>query len=151
MRNQDHTVAFEQHADVLAIFYGPDAYISASWYETKNVASTWNYRAVHAKGMLQFLEEEGLHQLLIKLTDHFEADPHSPASVHNMDEAYIRKMMKAIVAFEIEVTQLDHVFKLSQNKDQKTVGDIVSQLESGNVEAKAVAKEMKEQTRSPLQ
>ena len=145
MRKQEHTVAFEKNANVLAIFYGEHRYISASWYETKNVASTWNYQAVHAKGIIHFLEEEDLYQLLIKLTDHFESNPHSPASVHTMDKTYVNNMMKAIVAFEIEITRLNHVFKLSQNKDPKTIDTIVSQLKSGNSDVMVVAEKIKDQ------
>ncbi len=131
-RKQDHTLAFEQNAQVLAIFSGNHAYISASWYETKNTVSTWNYQAVHAKGILKFLDEQALHQLLVKLTDTFEGNPHSPAAVQNQDEEYIARNMKAIIAFEIELTDIQHVFKLSQNKNEKTYDNIVAHLSNSN-------------------
>jgi len=146
MRKQDHTIAFEQNAQVLAIFSGNHAYISASWYETKNVVSTWNYQAVHAKGILRFLDEQALHQMLIKLTNTFEGSSHSPAAVHHQDEQYIVKNMKAITAFEIELTDIQHVFKLSQNKNEKTYDAIMAHLSnSSNTEDTAIAAIMADQ------
>lgn len=144
MRKQDHTEAFGWQPNVLAIFQGAHAYISASWYETKNVASTWNYQAVHAKGSLKFLDETDLFHLLVKLTAHFENNPDSPAQVKHMDDAYIRSNMKAIIGFEIEITELQHVFKLSQNRDKISFEQIVDQLQTGDYESKAVADEMQQ-------
>lgn len=143
MRKLQHTLAYEQNANVLAIFQGAHCYISAQLYEPQNVASTWNYSAVHASGTLRLLDDDGLYAVLKNMTSHFEGGPHTPASMDRMDEAYIRSNMKAIIAFEIEVTQLDHVFKLSQNKPEKTQENIVKHLEQGNSNEQAVAAEMK--------
>jgi len=142
MRKQEHTKAFEANPNVLAIFSGAHTYVSAGWYENKQVASTWNYQAVHAKGILKFLDEQGLHALLTRLTDHFENDPNSPAAVRNMDETYVSNMMKAIVAFEIEITGVEHVFKLSQNRDEKSYENIIDHLKEQDADSKAIADEM---------
>lgn len=142
MRKQQHSIAFEQNEKVLTIFSGAHSYISASWYETKNVASTWNYQAVHAKGILHWMNEEKLHELLVKLTNHFEGDEHSAASVKNMGDEYVQKHIKAIAGFEIEVTELDHVFKLSQNRDVKSYENITAALNKGTDEEKVIAAEM---------
>src|SRR5450432_3395862 len=69
MRKQEHTNAFANNQNVLAIFYGPHTYVSASWYENKISASTWNYQAVHASGILKFLSGEKLLEVLTKLTE----------------------------------------------------------------------------------
>lgn len=147
MRKQGHTKAFQANPNVLAIFSGAHTYVSAGWYENKQVASTWNYQAVHAKGVLKFLDEQGLHSLLTRLTDYFENDQHSPAAVHNMEEAYVSNMMKAIVAFEIEVTAVEHVFKLSQNRDAKSYENIIEHLNEKDADSKTIAAEM--QKRKP--
>ncbi len=144
MKKQGHSEAFLQNDKVLAIFYGPHTYVSASWYQDKEVASTWNYQAVHVRGTLRFLGIEGLHKILTSLTEHFENNPHSPSLVQKMDPAYVEKMMKAIVAFEIEVLSIEHVFKMSQNRDAASYHNIVDQLAQGNDEAKAIAEEMKQ-------
>ena len=142
MHKQEHTKAFETNPNVLAIFSSAHTYVSAGWYENKQVASTWNYQAVHAKGVLNFLDLQGLRSLLTRLTDHFENDPHSPASVRKMDETYVSNMMKAIVAFEIEITAVEHVFKLSQNRDAKSYENIIEHLKEQDADSKTIADEM---------
>lgn len=144
MRKQKHTVAFRHNPKVLAIFSGAHTYVSASWYQNKEVASTWNYQAVHAKGIVHWKDEEFLHALLTKLTENFEADPHSPSLVSKMSSGYVRDMMKAIIAFEIEITGIEHVFKLSQNRDEESYKNIMAHLQEGDADAKAVAETMKE-------
>jgi transcriptional regulator len=139
MRQSDHHKAFVQNADVLAIFSGAHAYVSASWYPNPQQASTWNYQAVHAKGKLQFLNEDSLLNILHRLTAHFENDPASPSLVKNLSENYVSRLAKAIVAFEIEVTEIAHVFKLSQNKDTASYTNVIDHLKEGDSEAKLVA------------
>jgi len=143
MRKQNHTDAFLKNSKVLTIFQGAHAYISATLYEPKNVASTWNYSAVHASGIIHFLDDEALYTFLVNLTEQFENNPHSPALVQHMDETYVRGHMKAIIAFEIEVTDIQHVFKWSQNKDEATKASIVNHLIQGDAESKAAAEMMK--------
>jgi len=148
MRKQAHTDAFADNQNVLAIFYGPHTYVSASWYENKQSASTWNYQAVHASGLLKFVSEERLHEVLTKLTEKFEGNPHSPSLVQKMDKAYVEKMILAIVAFEIEIVSVQHVFKLSQNRDEKSYENIIHHLSEQDAEAKAVADIMKQNASS---
>jgi transcriptional regulator len=88
------------------------------------------------------MDEEALRQILTKLTEHFEGNPHSPSLVDGMPADYVKDMMKAIVAFEIEITSLEHVFKLSQNRDEKTYESIVDELAKGTEDAKAISQLM---------
>ena len=127
--------------DVLVVFTGAHAYVSASWYEEKKVASTWNYQAVHAAGKIEFKDSIFLHQLLTRLTEKYEL-PDSPSLLQEMDIAYVEKNMKAIVAFEIEVVSVRHVFKLSQNRDKKSFDSIVSKLSEAGGESSEVAEAM---------
>jgi transcriptional regulator len=131
MKKQDHTNAFYQNPQVLVVFSGDHTYVSASWYEDKKTASTWNYQAVQAAGRIRFQDADFLRQLLTKLTETFE-QPGSPSLVQDMEPAYVEKMMQAIVGFEVEVLSVRHVFKLSQNRDKKTRENIMSQLEKQN-------------------
>ncbi|MDI9364406.1 MAG: FMN-binding negative transcriptional regulator [Flavobacterium sp.] len=140
MRKQDHTIAFTQNPNVLVIFSGEHAYISASWYSNKQVASTWNYKAVHAKGVVKFLDDKGLYDVLVKLTNHFEGTTESPAAVKHMDEKYVADNMKAIVAFEIKLTNIQHVFKLSQNRQEADKARIVDALTSSGLNANELVK-----------
>lgn len=142
MKGNDHHQAFLKNQNVLAVFTGPHTYVSASWYENTQQGSTWNYMTVHAKGELSFLEEEQLLQVLDALTSHFENNPFSPALYKEIPEDYVTRMKKAIIAFEIKVTAMDHVFKLSQNRDQKSFERIIEKLQNGHDGAKAIASEM---------
>ena len=143
MRKTDHHNAFVQNPNVLAVFTGPHSYISATWYTNPHTASTWNYMSVHAKGIIHFLDEEALEDLLRKTSLHFEnGNPQSPTSYDNIPEAHRRPMLKAIVAFEIEITQLENVFKLSQNRDAKSYENIMEELKKQDENAQVIACEM---------
>ncbi|MDB5193255.1 MAG: hypothetical protein JWQ96_2818 [Segetibacter sp.] len=142
MRQTDHHKAFVQNPNVLAIFTGPQTYVSASWYTDQKQASTWNYMTVHAKGKLQFGDEQLLLDVLKETTDHFENNPVSPSLVEELPPGYVGRLTKAIVAFEIEVTTLDHVFKLSQNRDEESYRNIIKNLGKQDLQAQQVAKEM---------
>ena len=144
MRNQKHAKAFEHNKKVLAIFSGAHTYVSASWYSNKHIGSTWNYQAVHAHGILNFKDENFLHNLLTQLTEKFENNPYSPSLIQKLDEHYVSTMMKAIVGFEIEITAIEHVFKLSQNRDEKSYENIIEQLQKGSEDAKQVALTMQQ-------
>jgi transcriptional regulator len=143
MRKQDHTNAFENNNKALVIFSGPSAFVSANWYTTKNMGSTWNYQSVQAKGKLEIKDEKHLKNLLTALTLHFENDPDSPTQVKNLSPEYMEQNMKAIVSFEILVDDLQHVFKLSQNRDDVSHENIKNELSNGNATCKHMAAAMK--------
>lgn len=142
MRNTDHHKAFEKNPNVLVVFTSPHCYVSASWYENKQQASTWNYQAVHATGILRFLDETALLQMLDELTAFYENNEASPSLYENLPEDYVQRLSKGIIAFEVKVTSLEHVFKLSQNKDQSTYNNIIEQLLHGDYNEQYIAQEM---------
>ncbi len=143
MRNQDHTNAFEKNNNVLVIFSAPSAFVSASWYKEKGIASTWNYQTVHAIGKMEMKDDAHLYQLLTDLTMHFEKDPNAPTQVKNLDPEYVQQNMKAIVSFDIEVTELKNVFKLSQNRDEDSHQNIQKELNKGDAACQYMAAAMK--------
>ena len=145
MRNSDHHKAFEKNPAVLCVFTGAHTYVSATWYSNPHQASTWNYMSVHAKGTLRFMDEKGLIEVLRKTSLHFEGgNTNSSTAFDNLAEEYTSRLMKAIVAFEVEVEELDTVFKLSQNRDEESYTNIIRKLEGGEADAIAVAQEMKQ-------
>ena len=143
MKQTDHHLAFENNKQVLALFTSPHTYVSASWYTNKQQGSSWNYISVHARGSISFLPEEGLIQLLDDLTSHFENDTNSPSLFKHIPGEYVSRMVKAIVAFEIKVDTIEHVFKLSQNRDAESFENIIHQLEQRDAGAKYIAEEMR--------
>lgn len=143
MRNTDHHKAFSRNPAVLAVFTGPHTYVSASWYSDKSQASTWNYISVHARGTLRFLEEEALLRVLQRTTDHYENNPESGSNYKDLSQEYISKLIHAIVAFEVEVEKIENVFKLSQNRDEKSYDNIIHKLDHQDSDGRFIAGEMK--------
>jgi transcriptional regulator len=139
MRNTDHHKAFEQNKNVLAVFTSPHTYVSATWY-TKPVGSTWNYMSVHAHGTIRFGDTDELRSVLQRLTLHYENGNTASSTVFdNLPAEYTERMMKAIVPFEIEINDLQHVFKLSQDRDEKSYDNIIQQLKQKGGDAKTIA------------
>lgn len=143
MRQTDHHKAFENNSDVLAVFAGPHVYVSASWYDDPHQASTWNYMSVHAKGIIRFGGMDELVAVLKRLTLHYENNnKSSPTVFDNLPSEYRERLMKAIIAFEIEVTAIDNVFKLSQNRNEKSYNNIIEKLKQQGGDGKLIAEEM---------
>lgn len=108
-------------AEVLVVFRGADAYISPSAYASKRVdgkvVPTWNYSVVHARGRIVLHDDEQwLRALVSRLTDRFERNRPEPWAVSDAPEDYLRAMLRAIVGFEIRITELIGKFKASQNR-----------------------------------
>lgn len=147
MKNTDHHKAFLHNPHVLAVFTGQHTYVSGTWYSNPHTPSTWNYMSVHAKGVLRFLEGEALEDLLRKTSLHFENYNKDSATVFdNLPKDYLQKIMQAIVAFEIEVTEMDNVFKLSQDRDKQSYHNIQEKLKLQGESGKAIADEMQKRT-----
>ncbi|MEO8146067.1 MAG: FMN-binding negative transcriptional regulator [Bacteroidia bacterium] len=148
MRNTDHHKAFLYNPNVLVVFTGHHTYVSATWYSDPHQASTWNYMSVHAKGIIRFLDDQALADVLRKTTLHFEDyNKQSTTVFDNLAEEYKEKLLKAIVAFEIEVGEMNHVFKLSQDRDQKSYENIKKKLTEKGGSAQVIADEMEKRTK----
>jgi transcriptional regulator len=143
MKGTAHHKAFQVNPQALAIFNGPHTYVSASWYSDPLQGSTWNYMTVHAHGNLRFLLQEELFAVLEQTTALFENNPNSPSLYTKLPGEYIQKLVKAIVAFELEVTDIDNVFKLSQNRDEESFHKIIAKLDAGDAGSKMIAAEMR--------
>jgi transcriptional regulator len=147
MKNTDHHRAFLANSNVLAVFTGAHTYVSATWYSDPDTASTWNYMSVHAKGIIRFLDDDNLAGVLRKTSLHFENyNKESTTVFDNLSEDYSQRLMKAIVAFEIEVLELDNVFKLSQNRDAESYKNIKHRLLQQGGSASVIAEEMEKRT-----
>ncbi len=135
-------LSFNDNDEVLAIFSGAHAYISSSWYDHENVP-TWNYLAVHVYGKVRVYNHEEALDFLKKLVDKYEAKSKNPVRVENLSEKTMREA-RGIVAFEIEITNLEAQKKLSQNRDDKNYRNIITELKKTKEnQALAVAEAMK--------
>ena len=148
MKNTDHHKAFMQNDRVLVVFTGHHTYVSATWYSNPYQPSTWNYMSVHAKGIIRFLDDAALVSVLRKTTLHFENHNEDSTTVFdNLPQDYIHQLMKAIVAFEIEVKDISHVFKLSQDRDEQSYHNILAKLKEQGEAGQVIAAEMEKRTR----
>jgi transcriptional regulator len=142
MKNTDHHKAFVKNDHVLVIFNGAHCYISASWYNNPQTASTWNYMTVHAKGKIMFTQDEGTYAAINAVTNKYEG-VESAAAFNKMPKEYVMQMLKAIIGFTIEIESVDNVFKLSQNKTNNEQINIIKQLNSkGDENSVKIAAEM---------
>jgi len=142
MRKTDHHKAFVKNSAVLCVFTGAHAYVSATWYSNSHQASTWNYMSVHVRGEMSFLDEQGLMSVLQKTSLHFENNTETSTVYDRLSDEYKVPLLKAIVAFEIAVNEIDNVFKLSQNHNEETYQNIIEKLSQQDNDAAKVAEEM---------
>lgn len=149
MKNTDHHKAFLHNHNALVVFSGHHTYVSATWYSNSNQASTWNYMSVHVKGIIRFLNEEALIDVLRITSLHFEKYNRESTTIYdNLTDNYKLKLLKAIVAFEIEIKEIDSVFKLSQDRDEKSYENIIGKLEQQNESGKLIAQEMRKRKKN---
>ena len=133
---------FIDNDQILAVFSGPHSYISSSWYDHENVP-TWNYIAVHVYGKIKIIEGEAVIESLKKLVDKYEQNSKNPVLVENLSEKTMMQS-RGIVAFEIEINEIQATKKISQNRDEKNHQNIISELEKVNTnQSIAIANEMK--------
>lgn len=147
-KKSDHETAFRENPRALMVFTGPHTYVSGTWYAgNPQQASTWNYIAIHARGELKWMEEAGLIELLRRLSLHFENNDAGSSTIYdNLPPSYKDKLVKAIIGFELEVTELENVHKLSQNRDEISYRNIIAKLEEQGGDGKYIADRMKENT-----
>jgi transcriptional regulator len=115
-RNNPHWQALEGAQHLLALFQGPHGYVSPGWYQNHPSVPTWNYAVVHAHGHARLMDEAELHDLVLRLSNTYEAGRPKPWRAADLPAEYVSGMLKAIVGFEIEVERLEGKFKLSQNR-----------------------------------
>lgn len=144
-RPSPHAKVASSPVDALAIFAGPNAYISPSWYPSKEehgkVVPTWNYAAVHAYGRLRPIDDtEWLRTLVTRLTDREEAAFAKPWRVTDAPDAFVDAVLRGIVGVEIEVTRLEGKWKLGQNRPEADQDGVVAGLaERGDAGSAALA------------
>jgi transcriptional regulator len=134
--------------EALAIFDGPDAYISPSWYEEKRltgkVVPTWNYTTVLAHGFVTVHEEaEWLLPHVRRLVERQEAARPRPWSVDDAPDGYVETMVRAIVGLELRIMRLEAKRKLSQNRSQADIDGVIDGLGEGTSSERAVAADMR--------
>jgi transcriptional regulator len=101
--------------EIMAVFSGPHAYVSPSWYEEGGTVPTWNYLAVHAYGTFQVAEDRDDVLAILRRSVLTYESPRPEPWPFDESEPNVERMLRAIVGFRIEITRLEGKWKLSQN------------------------------------
>lgn len=122
-----------QLEESLAIFQGPQVYISPSLYPMKQrtgeVVPTWDYAVVHVRGTLRFVHDAAwMRALVARLTDANESKRAAPWKIDDAPPEYIAGMLQAIVGFELTITSLRGKWKVSQNRDRADQRGVIEGL-----------------------
>ena len=129
-RANPHAEAILAQARATAIFSGPHAFVSANWYEEPYATvPTWNYTAVHASGCLQRCDAKDALKLL---TARFEGEGPGAWRLEGLEDAYLEKQLRGIVAFELRVERLEAKAKLSQNRTDADRARVIAALSRSN-------------------
>jgi transcriptional regulator len=134
--------------EALAIFDGPDAYVSPTWYEEKRltgkVVPTWNYVTVQAHGTISTIHDvDWLIPHVGRLVARHEADRPDPWALTDAPEDYVRTQARAIVGLELRITRLAAKSKLSQNRSDADIEGSIEGLSTGSPADRALAEEMR--------
>ncbi len=119
--------------EAMAIFMGPDAYVTPSWYATKQatgkVVPTWNYVAVHAYGPVEFFEDaDRLLDVVERLTDLHERPRPEPWSVTDAPADFIQAQLRGIVGLRMPITRIEGKRKMSQNRSPEDRAGVAAGL-----------------------
>jgi transcriptional regulator len=135
--------------DALAIFQGPQRYVTPAWYPTKaetgKVVPTWNYVVVHAYGPLRFVDDAAwLRAHIERLTALHEVGRERPWQVSDAPDDYIDAMVRGIVGFELPIARLSGKWKVSQNRNAADRQGVVDGLRAGDAAADAAMADLVE-------
>jgi transcriptional regulator len=119
----------------LAIFTGPDHYVTPNWYPSKRehgkVVPTWNYAAVHATGNARLFDDTvSLLRHLNELTDTHEAGFTEPWAVADAPADYVEGLTRAIVGVEISIDRLEGKWKVNQNRSVQDQEGVIAGLDA---------------------
>lgn len=144
-RANAHWKLFAREAESLALFWGPHAYVSPTWYAPGVKVPTWNYVTVHAYGRPQIIEEtEGALEVLGKLATAYEGTGGEAWSLRQLPPGNAEAQTRGIVVFRMALSRVETKIKLSQNRDLEDRQRVIAKLaESDSQESQATAAWMK--------
>jgi transcriptional regulator len=144
-RANAHWKLFARDAESLALFWGPHAYVSPTWYAPGVKVPTWNYVTVHAYGRPQIIEEtEGAIEVLSQLAGAYEGTGEEAWSLQRLPPGNAEAQTRGIVAFRMALSRVGTKIKLSQNRDLEDRTRVIAKLEeSDSQDAQATATWMK--------
>ena len=145
----------EEEVQGLAIFLGPNTYVTPSWYPTKQktgkVVPTWNYVAIHAYGTVSFYDDPSrLRSHVTRLTETHETARPKPWAVTDAPQNFVDAMLKGIVGFTLSIARLEGKWKMSQNRPAEDIAGVREGLAREDSDTqRAVAEIMANKARTP--
>ena len=145
-RANTHWRLFARPAQSLALFWGPHAYVSPTWYTPGVKVPTWNYVTVHAYGRPQIIEATaGVLEVLARLARAYEGSGADSWSLDRLPPGNAEAQARGIVAFRMPLARIETKLKLSQNRDPADRQRVIARLEAeAGQDARATATWMKE-------
>lgn len=126
-RANPHWRAFDAEHEALAIFAGPHAYISPSWYGTGPAVPTWDYVTVHARGRPAIVEDAAERLGILRRTvETYESGMDVPWTMDSQDGDYLAKLSQGTVVFTMKVERLEGKAKLGQNRPEQQPGVVAA-------------------------
>jgi transcriptional regulator len=149
-RRNPHWRELTPDTEAIAIFNGPEAYISPAWYEEKRltgkVVPTWNYTTVVAYGSITLRPEpEWLLAHVRRLVERQEAGRPEPWSIDDAPDGYVETQVRAIVGLELRIARIDAKRKLSQNRSAADIEGVIDGLKDGSPREQILAASMNTQ------
>jgi transcriptional regulator len=144
-RANKHWTALAAGAPTTAIFRGPHAYVSPTWYVKTPAVPTWNYVVVHAAGPVRLVEDQAsLAEIVREVAEWFEG--RSPSAWHpdRVPPDFLQTQLAAIVGFEIAVERWEGKVKLNQNRSVEDRAGVIARYEAdGSDDTRALAAMMR--------
>ena len=144
-RANSHWKLFDGAAESMAMFWGPHAYVSPTWYTPGPKVPTWNYLTVHAYGRPEIIDDtKAVLDVLAKLAATYEGDGTEAWSLDRLPPGNAEAQSRGIVAFRMPISRIEAKAKLSQNRDLEDRHRVIARLEaSDGQDAQATALWMK--------
>lgn len=128
-RGNPHWKAIDGKCEMLAVFSGPHAYVSPTWYLSRQAVPTWNYVAVHVYGAPRVIEDATqIRDQMDRLVDEYEG---GGWTLDGQEPDFVTRMSRGIVAFEMPVGRIEGKFKLSQNRPVEDRDRVAGELDDG--------------------
>ena len=128
-RPDDRALELGEH-EVMIIIQGPHGYVSPGWYDGKPAVPTWNHVTAHLYGTPEILSDEENWQVLSNLVQHFEHMLPEPNLLEDNEE-YGRRIVSGTIGFRLLVDKFEARAKLSQDKTEEVIGNVVAELSHG--------------------
>ena len=143
-RANQHLDLLARNSGALAVFSGPHAYVSPSWYETSPAVPTWNYVAVHAYGNVSLIEEPAeLEAMMADMVGQYEGGSEATWRMEDLPDDFMARKLKGIVGLRMKIARLEGKLKLSQNQTAADAARVAEALAAGSPADQATAHAMR--------